>query len=88
MRCLGRYSGRRSDGVHALFTPTTPTPAFPIGQVTDPYEMYLNDIFTCTTNLSGNPAISVPIGRMRRLPVGGQIITAHFDEYTMFRLAY
>src|SRR5439155_25914610 len=77
-----------STGVHEIFTPTTPTPAFPIGAISDPYEMYLNDIFTVTANLAGVPAISVPIGRMRRLPVGGQIITAHFDEYTMFRLAY
>jgi len=75
-------------GVDAIFTPTTPSPAFPIGAISDPYEMYLNDIFTVTANLAGVPAISVPIGRMRRLPVGGQIITAHFDEYTMFRVAY
>ena len=75
-------------GVSAIFTPTTPTPAFPIGAISDPYEMYLNDIFTVTANLAGVPAISVPIGRRRRLPVGGQIITAHFDEYTMFRVAY
>jgi Asp-tRNA(Asn)/Glu-tRNA(Gln) amidotransferase A subunit family amidase len=34
------------------------------------------------------PAISVPIGRVRNLPIGGQIITAHFDEYAMFRVAY
>jgi aspartyl-tRNA(Asn)/glutamyl-tRNA(Gln) amidotransferase subunit A len=77
-----------ASGVHAIFTPTTPTPAFPIGAISDPYEMYLNDIFTVTANLAGVPAISVPIGRVRRLPVGGQIITAHFDEYTMFRVAY
>jgi aspartyl-tRNA(Asn)/glutamyl-tRNA(Gln) amidotransferase subunit A len=75
-------------GVDAIFTPTTPTPAFPIGAISDPYEMYLNDIFTVTANLAGVPAISVPIGRVRRLPVGGQIITAHFDEYMMFRVAY
>src|SRR4029078_4388005 len=37
-----------ADGVHAIFTPTTPTPAFPIGAISDPYEMYLNDIFTVT----------------------------------------
>jgi aspartyl-tRNA(Asn)/glutamyl-tRNA(Gln) amidotransferase subunit A len=77
-----------TSGVHAIFTPTTPTPAFPIGAISDPYEMYLNDIFTVTANLAGVPAMSVPIGRVRRLPVGGQIITAHFDEYTMFRVAY
>ncbi len=77
-----------ASGVNAIFTPTTPTPAFPVGAISDPYEMYLNDIFTVTANLAGVPAISVPIGRMRRLPVGGQIITAHFDEYTMFKIAY
>jgi aspartyl-tRNA(Asn)/glutamyl-tRNA(Gln) amidotransferase subunit A len=77
-----------ASGVHAIFTPTTPTPAFPIGAISDPYEMYLNDIFTVTANLAGVPAMSVPIGRTRRLPVGGQIIAAHFDEYTMFRVAY
>ncbi|HEU4748016.1 MAG TPA: amidase family protein [Gemmatimonadaceae bacterium] len=77
-----------ASGVNAIFTPTTPTPAFPIGAISDPYEMYLNDIFTVTANLAGVPAMSVPIGRMRGLPVGGQIITEHFDEYTMFRVAY
>jgi aspartyl-tRNA(Asn)/glutamyl-tRNA(Gln) amidotransferase subunit A len=77
-----------ASGVNAIFTPTTPTTAFPVGAISDPYEMYLNDIFTVTANLAGVPAISVPIGRVRRLPVGGQIITAHFDEYTMFRVAY
>ena len=78
-----------SDGVDAIFTPTTPTPAFPIGSKTsDPYEMYLNDIFTATVNLSGVPAISVPIGRVDGLPIGGQFITNHFDEQTMFAAAF
>lgn len=77
-----------ASGVHAIFTPTTPTPAFPVGAISDPYEMYLNDIFTVTANLAGVPAMSVPIGRVRQLPVGGQIITPHFDEYSMFRVAY
>ena len=77
-----------ASGVDAIFTPTTPTPAFHIGAISDPYEMYLNDIFTVTANLAGVPAMSVPIGRVRQLPVGGQIIAGHFDEYTMFRVAY
>ncbi|MEO7823329.1 MAG: amidase family protein [Gemmatimonadaceae bacterium] len=77
-----------ASGVNAIFTPTTPTPAFHIGAISDPYEMYLNDIFTVTANLAGVPAMSVPIGRVRNLPVGGQIITGHFDEYTMFRVGY
>jgi aspartyl-tRNA(Asn)/glutamyl-tRNA(Gln) amidotransferase subunit A len=74
-------------GVDALFTPTTPTPAFKIGAVTDPYEMYMSDIFTVTANLSGIPAISLPIGRVGGLPIGGQIMTRHFDEPRMFHVA-
>ncbi len=77
-----------SGGVDALFTPTTPTTAFPIGAVTDPYEMYLSDIFTVTANLAGIPAMSLPIGRVNGLPAGGQVLAPHFGEATMFRIAY
>ena len=75
-------------GVDVLFTPTAPTPAFPLGAKSDPYEMYLNDIFTATANLAGVPAISVPIGRVDGLPVGGQLMARHFDELGMFRAAF
>jgi aspartyl-tRNA(Asn)/glutamyl-tRNA(Gln) amidotransferase subunit A len=75
-------------GVDLLFTPTTPSPAFELGAKSDPYEMYLNDIFTATANLSGVPAISVPIGEIDGLPIGGQLIARHFDEQTMFRGAF
>ena len=75
-------------GVHLLFTPTTPTPAFELGAKSDPYEMYLSDIFTCTANLAGVPAMSLPIGRVDGLPIGGQLITSHFDERQMFAAAY
>jgi aspartyl-tRNA(Asn)/glutamyl-tRNA(Gln) amidotransferase subunit A len=74
-------------GVDLLFTPTAPTPAFKLGSISDPYEMYLNDIFTATANLSGVPAISVPIGTAEGLPVGGQIIAPHFGEASMFAAA-
>jgi aspartyl-tRNA(Asn)/glutamyl-tRNA(Gln) amidotransferase subunit A len=77
-----------ASGVDVLFMPTTPTTAFPIGSVTDPYEMYLSDIFTATANLAGIPAMSMPIGRSSDLPVGGQIIADHFAEAKMFRVAY
>ena len=76
-----------ADGVDLLFTPTAPTPAFKLGSISDPYEMYLNDIFTATANLSGVPAISVPIGHAGGLPVGGQIIAPHFGEAPMFAAA-
>jgi aspartyl-tRNA(Asn)/glutamyl-tRNA(Gln) amidotransferase subunit A len=75
-------------GVHLLFTPTTPSPAFEFGAKSDPYEMYLSDIFTATANLSGVPAISVPIGEIDGLPVGGQLMARHFDEQMMFRGAF
>jgi aspartyl-tRNA(Asn)/glutamyl-tRNA(Gln) amidotransferase subunit A len=77
-----------ADGVDVLFTPTTPGPAFPIGATTDPYEMYLNDIFTATANLAGVPAMSQPIGRVDGLPVGGQFIAPHFEESRMFAAAF
>jgi aspartyl-tRNA(Asn)/glutamyl-tRNA(Gln) amidotransferase subunit A len=75
-------------GVHVLFTPTAPSTAFPIGAISDPYEMYLSDIFTATANLAGVPAMSVPIGRIGGLPVGGQFLASHFDEARMFTAAY
>lgn len=75
-------------GVHALFTPTTPTPAFKFGEISDPYEMYMSDIFTVTANLAEVPAMSLPIGRVNGLPVGGQVIAPHFGEADMFRVAY
>ena len=75
-------------GVDLIFTPTAPTVAFTHGAKSDPYEMYLNDIFTVTANLAGIPGVSVPIGRLDGLPVGGQLLAAHFDEMAMFRGAY
>jgi aspartyl-tRNA(Asn)/glutamyl-tRNA(Gln) amidotransferase subunit A len=78
-----------ADGVDVLFTLTTPSPAFPLGAKTaDPYEMYLSDIFTVTANLAGVPAVSLPIGRIGGLPVGGQLIAPHFGERRMLAAAY
>jgi aspartyl-tRNA(Asn)/glutamyl-tRNA(Gln) amidotransferase subunit A len=76
-----------ASGVHLLFTPTAPTPAFRIGEVSDPYEMYLSDIFTVTANLAGIPAMSQPIGRVDGMPIGGQLMAPHFEEPTMLRAA-
>ncbi|MBW7996871.1 MAG: Asp-tRNA(Asn)/Glu-tRNA(Gln) amidotransferase subunit GatA, partial [Candidatus Glassbacteria bacterium] len=74
--------------VDVLLTPTTPTPAFRIGElVDDPVSMYLQDIFTVTINLAGVPAVSVPAGTVDGLPVGAQVIGRHFDEETVLRVA-
>ena len=77
-----------ASGVDVLFTPTTPTPAFTIGAISDPFEMYMSDIFTATANLAGVPAMSQPIGRVGGLPIGGQFIAPHFEEARMFAAAY
>jgi aspartyl-tRNA(Asn)/glutamyl-tRNA(Gln) amidotransferase subunit A len=75
-------------GVDVLFTPTTPTPAFHIGEkVADPYAMYLSDIFTVTANLAALPAVSVPIGTVGGLPVGGQFLAPRWREDMMLRVA-
>jgi len=76
-------------GVDLLFTPTVPTPAFKAGEkLADPIAMYLSDIFTVTANLAGLPAISLPIGRVKGLPIGGQLIGQAFLEDEMIEAAY
>ena len=77
-----------ASGVHALFTPTTPTPAFRFGENTaDPLAMYLSDIFVCTANLAWVPALSLPIGRDAGLPIGGQLIGPEEGEGAIIRIA-
>ncbi|MCZ2148229.1 MAG: Asp-tRNA(Asn)/Glu-tRNA(Gln) amidotransferase subunit GatA [Bryobacterales bacterium] len=76
--------------VDALVTPVSPFPAFKLGEkLADPLEMYLSDIYTITGDLAGIPCMSVPCGKTADgLPVGMQILTRHFDEAGMFRLAH
>jgi aspartyl-tRNA(Asn)/glutamyl-tRNA(Gln) amidotransferase subunit A len=72
-----------------IIGPTAPTPAFEIGaNVNDPLTMYANDILTIPINLAGVPAISIPCGFENGLPLGLQIIGKHFDEETLYRVAY
>jgi len=69
--------------------PTTPTPAFKLGEkVDDPLTMYANDILTIPVNLAGVPGISVPCGFSNGLPLGLQIIGKHFDEASVYKVAY
>ena len=74
--------------VDFIFTPTCPTPAFAIGEKSqDPLKMYLSDIFTAPVNLAGLPAISIPAGKVKNLPVGLQIIGPAFQEGKIIEIA-
>ncbi len=73
----------------AIATPTTPTPAFKLGEKTaDPLQMYLADIFTVPASLAGIPGLSVPCGFSGGLPVGLQLVGRAFDEATLLRLGH
>ncbi len=86
---VARDFARAFEEVDAVVAPVSPFPAFKLGEkVDDPVAMYLSDIYTITGSLAGIPCMSVPCGRTAEgLPVGMQILTRHFDETTMFRLA-
>lgn len=73
-----------------ILTPTSPTPAFKIGEKTaDPLQMYLSDIYTISANLAGIPAISLPCGFTKAgLPIGMQLLAAPFAEETLFQIAH
>ena len=75
--------------VDVILTPTSPTPAFRIGEkVDDPLTMYLSDIYTIPCNLAGIPGISVPCGLSPDgLPIGAQLLGKHFDEEALFAAA-
>ncbi len=74
----------------AIAVPTAPCPATKLGEKSDPLSMYLMDTFTVTANLTGNPAISLPMGAVVRegvsLPVGLQLTAAHGCEHTLFEI--
>ncbi|MFD3158137.1 Asp-tRNA(Asn)/Glu-tRNA(Gln) amidotransferase subunit GatA [Haloimpatiens sp. FM7330] len=72
-----------------VVSPTSPTTAFKIGEKKeDVLSMYLSDIYTVPVNIAGLPAISVPCGMAKGLPVGLQIIGNYFEEGKLFNLAY
>jgi aspartyl-tRNA(Asn)/glutamyl-tRNA(Gln) amidotransferase subunit A len=86
---IARDFAEAFEQVDAIATPVSPFPAFKLGEkVKDPISMYLSDIYTITGSLAGIPCMSVPCGRTAEgLPVGLQVLTRHFDESTMFRIA-
>jgi aspartyl-tRNA(Asn)/glutamyl-tRNA(Gln) amidotransferase subunit A len=72
-----------------LLAPTTPTPAFRIGEkIDDPLAMYLNDVCSVPVNIAGLPGMSIPCGFEDGLPIGLQVIARPFDEATMLRTGY
>ena len=77
-------------GVDVVAMPTTPAPAFRLGEhLQDPLAMYLGDVFTVSANLTGLPAISVPAGfTAARLPIGLQLVGRAFGEATLLRLGH
>lgn len=80
---------RAFESVDFILGPTTPTPAFKLGEKSaDPVSMYLSDIFTIATNLAGLPGMSVPAGFINNLPVGIQLIGKHFDESMLLNAAH
>lgn len=80
------------DEVDIILTPTSPSPAFKLGElVDDPLQMYLADIYTVTADLAGVPGISVPCGKTKdspQLPVGMQLLAKHFDEEKLLQVAH
>ena len=86
---IARDYAEAFEQVDAIVGPVSPFPAFKLGEkVDDPVAMYLSDIFTITGDLAGIPCMSVPCGATSAgLPVGLQILTRHFDEISMFRVA-
>ncbi len=74
--------------VDVLLTPTAPTVAFKIGGIVDPLSMYLQDVCTIPINLAGVPALSMPCGFVKGLPVGMQLIGKPLDEMALLRVAH
>jgi aspartyl-tRNA(Asn)/glutamyl-tRNA(Gln) amidotransferase subunit A len=70
-----------------LVSPASPSVAFKIGEISDPYEMYLQDVFTIPANLAGTCGVSIPGGFSSGLPVGLQLLGNFFAEDTILRVA-
>ena len=91
VRALLREDFRKAfEKCDAIITPTSPTPAFLLGEkVDDPLAMYLNDIYTVTANLAGIPGLNVPCGlSSNRLPIGFQLLGAYWSEPTLLKLSH
>src|SRR5690606_33253937 len=88
-KLIAQDFARAFETVDLIAGPTTPTPAFALGQKTnDPIQMYLNDIYTIGANLAGLPAMSVPCGFVGGLPVGLQLIAPPLAEARLLAAAH
>ncbi len=88
-KIVGDFAAVFDDGVDVLFTPTTPTSAFKAGEcVDDPIAMCRTDVFVCSANLAGIPAVSLPIGRSEGLPIGGQFMGPALADELLLDVAH
>ncbi|HUH03822.1 MAG TPA: Asp-tRNA(Asn)/Glu-tRNA(Gln) amidotransferase subunit GatA [Kofleriaceae bacterium] len=86
---IKRDFDRAFEQVDVIVSPTTPTPAFPLGAKTTPLEMYLADVFTLSCNLAGLPGLSLPCGfTAAGLPIGLQLMGKPLDEQTVLRVGH
>ncbi|MGL5742365.1 MAG: Asp-tRNA(Asn)/Glu-tRNA(Gln) amidotransferase subunit GatA [Legionella sp.] len=75
--------------VDIILGPTSPTCAFKLGEkIADPIQNYLADVFTVAANLAGLPALSIPAGFSRGLPIGLQLMGKHFSEHRLLQIAH
>jgi aspartyl-tRNA(Asn)/glutamyl-tRNA(Gln) amidotransferase subunit A len=90
-RLIRREFDAAFERCHALIGPTSPMPAFRLGEKADPLTMYLCDVYTIAANIAGHCAVSVPAGHAdvdgSALPIGLQVQCRAFDETTLFRVA-
>ncbi len=88
-RVLKNKTNEIFDNFDLMILPTTPSTAFPLNGVKDPIQMYLQDIFTVHANLTGNPAISLPLGKHSNgMPFGIQVMANNFKEKDLFNFSH
>jgi aspartyl-tRNA(Asn)/glutamyl-tRNA(Gln) amidotransferase subunit A len=86
---IGREFQEAFKRYDVIITPTSPTPAFDLGEkMQDPYQMYLSDRCTIPANIAGIPAISIPAGFANKLPIGMQIMGKYMDDQTVLQVAH
>ncbi|MTI95794.1 MAG: Asp-tRNA(Asn)/Glu-tRNA(Gln) amidotransferase subunit GatA [Firmicutes bacterium] len=85
---IRKYIDRLFAEVDVLLLPTTPGPAFKLGEQPNPLTMYMNDYYTIPSSLAGLPAISMPCGFTDGLPVGLQLVAARYEEGLLIQVGH